>query len=91
MVILDEDSRVPFDLGQVLNYIFECGLEERAQPIIFAATEEQDSAPIGHDAGQDCKDNVMVELHWALLSILIGCIIGDYFGRLYGLRYRSNT
>jgi hypothetical protein len=70
---------------------FESLLDQGAHPIIFGAMEEQNTAPISEDTGNDCEDKVMIEFHLALISILIGCIIGNYFGDLYSLRYRSNV
>jgi len=75
------------DLG---NNVFNGFFDNRPLPIVFGVAKKENSAPIGKTPCQESEDNVMIEFHLALLSILIGCIVGDYCGRLYGLRYRSN-
>jgi len=75
------------DRGDGVFYGF---LNQRSLPVVFGTSGEQKSTPESEEAGHDCKYKKMVEIQWALLSILIGCIVGDYFGRLYTLRYRSD-
>ena len=84
--VLDVSSRMfggfGFELG---DNILKLVCENSSQSIIFGAVKKQDSPPIRENAGKDREDNVMVDLHWVILSILMGCIVSDFFGRLYGL------
>jgi hypothetical protein len=84
--VLDVSSRMFWGFGFELgDNILKLVCENTSQSIIFGAVKEQDSPPIRENASKDCEDNVMVELHWAILSILIGCIVRDFSGRLNGL------
>ena len=60
-------------------------------PVVFGLLGEQKSSTKSEDTSYNCKYKIVVETQWALLSILIGGIIGNYLGALYSLRYLSNS
>lgn len=67
--------------------IFEAFFNQGALPIVFSAFGEQKSPPESKDAPHKCKYKKMVEFQWAILSILVGCFIGNYLGSLYVPHY----
>ena len=88
-------GRLASEFGDnALEFTYENG----TQPIIFGTLGKPDSSPVRQETTQDCSDKYkncgLDELHKSLLvfvGLLIGSIIGNYFGALYSLRYRSNS
>jgi hypothetical protein len=78
--------------------IFDSFFYDWTLPIVFGTLGESNPPPVGQETTQDCSDKYknrgLDELHKSLLflvGLLLGGIVGDYFGRLHGLRYRSNS
>jgi hypothetical protein len=96
--ILDVSNRMFGGLGfEFDDYTLKLPFENGTQAVVFSAVGKPDSPPVREKTAQDCSDKYkncgLDKLHKSflfLVGLLIGSIVGNYFGDLYVLRYRSN-